>query len=838
MKTFTALIICLLIVTFCGTAYANPDVLEKLRKCEWGVDIKTVHSLYLMGDDALPFLIESLTNEDHEVRRGAVFYLQNYYPDPNALSALTVAFLHDTDSLVRSAAAKTMAGIDTEYTKRLMGKHLNADMETQKIATDVLLNLKDKRVIPTLVKRLQDANEQPRTRRYAAYALADFNDKRAVPLLLDILKYPDIIDGHILREVSEKLASIDDAQAIPTLLNAFDPNSTLARKGSNILSQRVVSALSQSGPSTLQALLEALKQTESKNVRQSILRVISGVNDPKLAPFFAKIYLETGNKKEDSLLKSAIVGALRNMGDEGFENLMHFARQKPDAAVLSALTSFNKKAAVDVVAGFALDRSSPLRYNAIGELTRFGGLRKAEISKYIQQLLTDSNPKVKILILDLIRQLKLTEVAPALKRSTQDPNEYIRNATFLVLDVLSGKQQLKLEVEPDQPQYDYGQPISLTYHLKNVSNHPIKIIIAPNIRLTERLDIQQPDGTPARYKGLHADFAGPRPDDYKTLLPGDELTDTITISQGTHWLHQSGKYTVNLHIIPWGGGIRYGFMAWPYRISTKVNIDIDPPTKDQVDAILERIDADDIVDAGRTYHQLCELNKSGLFPALKTRALIPLDKFSRYEPTSVAQWLGMRFIKLSKDELVPKCIEMIGEDGMVQVLTEIADARAIEPLRQMAIMGSAEASLALQQLGDDSTIKWCKQLGQRKLLHWKKEERAKGAEMLRILQQPSNIKRWSWEHQNAITVRWFYDKNDSPSLASNWAEIIEKAVTLEGLKELLKHEISAVRRGAAYELAYLGDKSGVHLIEPDLHANDVQTRMHARDTLLKLQSEK
>ena len=823
-------IIFLMIFMICVAAQSNPEILEKFKTTNFHNYDELVYDLYLMGDEAFPFLIKSLTDEDPKVRESTIYFLENYYQDARALSALSVVFLHGNDSWMRSKAADIMSGIDAEYTKRLMLKNLNADAQTQNNTINVFLRLKDKRVIPLLVERLEDPKTSPEKKKLAVYALADFKDKRAVPLLLDMLKDPDII------EVVEKLAGIDDKRAIPVLLNIFDPNSSLAKRGSNILVQKVTTAMSQSGQSSLQALLESLKQTESEDVRRSILRVIRNVRDPKLAPFFAKVYLETADKKENFALKSAIVEASKNMGTAGLENLLRFSRQKPNAAVLTALTSFNKKAAVDTVAAFALDRSSPLRYNAIGSLARFGSLHKAEISKYIPQLLADSTPKVKLLVLYLIRQMKLTEVAPALKQLTQDPDENIRNAAHIVLDILSGKTQLKLEVEPDQQQYDYGQPINLTYRLINVSKHPIKIIIVPNIRLTEELDIQKPDGTSATYKGIHADFAGPRRDDYKTLLPGDELTGTITVSQSTHWLHQIGRYTVNLHIIPWGGGIGYGFIALPYRISSKVQVDINPPTKDEVDAILERVDANNFGDVGRTYHQLCELNKSGLFPALKTRALIPLDKFGRYEPTSVAQWLGGKFIKLSKTELVTKCIEMIGEDGMVQVLTAIGDERAIEPMQMMAIIGSADAAFALQQFGDDKFVKWCSELAKRGLLHWKKEERVEAAETLRTLQQPSHFKPWSREHRNALTVQGFYEKNESPELTSNWAEIIEKAVTIPGLKALLKHEIPAVRRGAAYELAYLGDKSGVHLVEEDLHANDVETRMHARKVLSELKS--
>ena len=810
MKPRTKWIICLLIVSLCGSVQANPEILEKFRTSSHRDDYKLVYDLYLMGDEALPFLIKNITNEDRQVRERAIHCLQQYYPHPPALSALTVVFLHGTDNWVRYKAAWTIAAIDAEYTKRLMGKHLNADAVTKRIVIEVLLGLKDERVIPFLVEMLENPKISPERRRFAVYGLADFNDKRAVPALLNLLKFSDnVVDRMSKQQVIENLARIDDVRTIPILMEVIDPNSYLGKRFSNSISHKVISALSQSGPARLQALLEVLNQTESKDVRQSIFRVLREVRDPKLVPIIGKIYLEIGDsdQKKDADLRSAIVHALLNMGDEGFEMLMRVTQQKPDAAVLNALTSFNKKEAVDAVAAFALDKSSPLRYYAIGDLAQFGGLWKEEISKYIPQLLADSNPKVKFLIFDIIHQLKLTDAALTLKRLTQDPDENIRNAAHLVLDVLSGKTQLKLEIEPDKQKYDYEEPIKLTYRLINVSNHPIKISIMPNIRLTEQLEILHPDGTRARYIGLHADFFGPRPEDYKTLRPGDELTDTISISQGTHWLHQTGRYTVNLHIIPWDSGTRWGFIAWPYRISSKVHINIEPPTTDQVDALLIRFDAGGFDSMGKTYHQLSELNKSGLFP------------------------------KLKNDALVLKYIEMLPDRGAIKVLTELGDDRAFKPLQQIAINGLPETALALKQLGDDKTVKWCTELAKRKLIHYNKEEREKGAEMIRTLQQPSKIKQWSREHQNALTVQGFYNNNDSPSLAANWADIIEKAVTLDGLKELIEHDIPVVRRGAAYELAYLGDKSGVHLIEQDLHANEKDTRMHARSTLLKLQSD-
>ncbi len=826
MKCGITWILCLLMVAGCGQTHAKLDLLEQLRTTDNSIGPSVVNDLYLMGDNRLPFLIQTLRDENQYGRQKAVSLLANYYADPNALSALTTTFLHDTDDQIRGSAAWAIASIDTEYAKQLMVKHLNSDVKTQEIVVDLLSKLKDERVIPKLIERLEDPKASPETRRSAAYALAAFKNRRALPVLLDMLDKPESQGSALIKSIIH----IGDEQTIPRLLSLHD-----SAIGSDIAHE-----LPQFGVAIVPPLLEMLAQTEpgdieSMNVRSWIFHILHNIRTLESASFFESVCLETN----DPELQSVMVGILQNMGTEGLVCLLNIAQQKPNPTVLGALTTYNKTVAVDAIAAHALDESSLFRVEAIQLLASFGGLWKAAVSKHISRLLADPSSNVKLVTIDLIRQLRLTEAIPALKQLTQDPDENIRNAAHLVLDILSGQANWKLEIETDQQQYDYGQPITLTYRLTNVNKYPIKIEIVPNIRLIAGLGIQQPDGTSARYHGVHADFFfPPELEDYKTLHPGDELAGTISISQHTYWLHQQGKYTVNLHIAPrgWDSGIRHGFLAWPYTITSKVDFNIAPPTTKQLDAMLARIDAGDITYPGKTYHQLCELNKSGLFPVLKTRALIPLDSISNSEPTSMAQWLGEYFLTLSNTELVPKCVEILPDAAMIEVLGTLGDTRAIEPLRQSAIGGSMVAALTLQELGDDSIVKWCTELAQRKLRHWKKEERVKGAEMLRILQQPpSNMKQWSWDHRNALTVRGFYDENDSPTLTSDWAEIIEKAVTLEGLKELLEHAIPVVRRAAAYELAYLGNISGVDLIQQDLDANDTDTRQHARETLLKLQ---
>ena len=902
-------LIFLFIVAMCGTTHANPDVLEKLRSSENHIIcLDSVRDLFLMEDDAIPFLIQTLSDENENARQGAAYLLENYFGDPSALSALSVTFLHNTDNKIRNTAARAIANIDAEYARDFMAKHLDADVGTQKIVLDVLVNLKDRRVIPKLVERLKDTE----SREDAAYALADFKDKRAIPILIDILNDPEIQDWTLERVVM-KLAHIDDEQTIDILLKFLDPNTDIAKGRIHSWEDWVIEALSRSGPAIVPLLLKMLEQSEPGYVRNEISGMFRALRNPKLVPVLEKAYLEIYLEIDDfshrlELIK-VLTAALTNMGTEGFEALLRLMKQKPDADVLQALTTYNSKAAIEAVADFALGKFKlsyenqdpesgievftlhglpPLRQVAIRGLSSFGDLGKAEVSKYIPQLLTDPEPKVKLLTLDLIKQMQLIEFASALKPLTQDIDENVRNAALIVSDILSGKTQLKLEVEPDQQQYDYGQPIKLTYRLKNVSNRPIKIggrawgpvvrhVHRPQILNTDgnsvgydciditlanyehlhvdiftlegiRIEILNPDGTSARssyddFDYINVELWGLDTGDYKTLNPGEELSDTITLSERTHWLHQIGRYTTHLHIIPYGNEIPYSTdIAWSNRISSTVHFTINPPTTKQVKTILKRIDAGRIYyESHKTYHQLWELDKTGLFPALKTRALVPLDKIGGPGSVFWARRLGPKFLELSNKELVPKCIEMLPHSAMKIILGNSGGRRAIKPLRSLAIEGSARAAAALQELGDTQTVKWCQEHAQRKLRHWNKEKRVEGAEMLSTLKQKFDIdqgytQQWFPTHRS-LKTRGFYSQNDSPTLASNWAEIVEKAGTMQGLKALLEHPIPAVRLGAAYELAYLGDKSGVHLIEEDLHANELEIRNQARDTLLKLHSE-
>ena len=912
-------ILCLLMVTACGVTQTNLNTLEKLRSThqrQWNEWHNIGYDLMLMGDDAVPFLIQTLTDENLKARqwmsesesvcRRVMYFLEEYYPDTRALPALTQVFLSDASQHLRWRAAVVIAGIDAKYARQLMNEHLDGDMETQGVAFDILEMLGDKRVPSMRVSALVSRLENPETRRKAAFALAERKDKRAVPVLLEMLDDKEL---RYKKDVIIALARIGDKRAIPVLLNVLNDLNPriniyfkervlngLAQTGderaipvllnflnfdSVNLDHEVVRVINAFGPSIVPPLLERMKQTESHKIQDRIAHGLKRVHHPELAPIYEQVYLET----EDSGVESSMLEAFANMGAVGFEYLLKLAKQKPDYRALHRLSTYNGAAVVDAVAGLALDESYPFRSKAINALGLFGELWKAEISEHIPRLLTDTDPvvilntlyliqelkmtesweaeiaehvqhllmdadpEVKFRTIRLIKHLKIIEMIPALQKLTQTANAQIRNAAHNVLAVLSQATPLKISVEMNRQRYDYGQPVDLTYHITNVSAHPITICTFGMSMVDEflKLEIQLPDGTFGEYYGPRAYLVPPSREDYQTLKSGDELTVTASVSE-FYWLYQPGRYTIQIRFYPADDGLEFGFLAWIRTLTApKVHFDIEPPTAEQFNTMLARIDAERITEATRpqtieTCHQLGELQRPEAIPALKKLALMHPD-------LGLGEHVLSALAKFSNHpELTPMWIRTleVGNLGSVhrmaiKALGASGDSRAIEPLWRTAYRNSnytIEAVLALQQLGDDSSVEWFRNSAWRKLQDWYKIERKNGTQMLRQL-QPRRNERQSRRNQppdpqQVLTDAWFSAIIHDRQIGVKWVVAGAKTVTLTDVEGLLKHPNPKIQRSAAYALARLGNASGAHLIQSDLYANNVHTRLRARRALLSI----
>ncbi len=431
----------------------------------------------------------------------------------------------------------------------------------------------------------------------------------------------------------------------------------------------------------------------------------------------------------------------------------------------------------------------------------------------------------------------------------------------MVYDILHDRPALELTIEMDQQQYDYLQPITLTYHITNISEYPIYIALYKSLASRYvKLKIQQPDGTLAKYVGPIAKLIGLTYDNIQTLQPGDEITGTIQILK-SYDLFQPGHYTVELDILPGLRGFitkevnlpvnnksssyrkfRTGVLTWSNTLtSPKTFVQIDPIPNDIFNDMIESIDPQVITeensgDIVKTCHQLAEIGKPEGVAAIKKLALMEAESpgdFRYHIKHSVHHFL----FKFPDPELVQAWIENfnVGYNmhTRIEALGASGDVRAIEPLKRITLNNSnysTKAALALQQLGDESGVKWLRKIAFRKLRHWKEDERQSGAGILALLDSPDKH-----IYYPLISLRNPQFYADNYELHLKWEIIHEKAASIDGLKELLNYENLIIRHAAAYELAYLGDKTGIDLIHQDLHANESATRMHARDTLSKLQ---
>lgn len=882
-------IICLFLVILCVRSFARPNILEKLRTGVWDArHSEDRYNLAMMGDDAARFLVQVLSDRNEHASRLAYSLLDEYYAVPSILPDLAMLFQQNTDKSIRSSAIHLICSIDQNYARILIEPYLeNPEMED--ILVSVLTILKDKRAIPLLHKRL----DLPDKRRKAALALADFKDVRSVPILLEILD-DQKTHGWYRENTIEKLAKIGDVHTIPLLLNFLGENYRI----SGIITRALVQ-LEPSAVFPILSKLEELEAAEPSNKKSKILEILSNQTNPKLIPSYEKALLETN----DSTIDFALSKALSNMGNKGFDSLLRILQQKQNIMVLSLLSTYQHQAALDTFSSLALDKKHPLRIYAIQALLRYGDLRKVEVSQYIATLLSDTKPKEKLVIIellfslfgdswnaaiykhlsqllanvdqeirfltiDLIRRKNITVMEPVLKQILQTVKGNTRDAAQLVYDHLNEKSQLQLEITMSQHQYDSGEPISLSYRITNVSNHPIKMAFYNLPTISLNLKIQQPDKSYAIYIGPHYALRSLSIDDYHSIKPEDSITGKIPISK-YYKLSQTGLYTVQLHISPVNGGLilpskfsssdkeipqdkkeKSRFIAWSDTlISSEIPFQIKAPPLHRINQMitsvdLELITEENIKEVSKTCRQLATIGTHDTIAAIKGIAMIEITSSNDFL-YNLKLYAGQLLLKYPDTDLVPTWIEFIKrkrKDPMsdyteyLHTLGRSGDERAIEPLRQIAFRHAnyglpEKAALALQQLGDNSAVEWFKKVAYRKLRHCDKDERNKGVMILNRLYPKKE--RASVKLHNLKKPK-FYAKHYN--LYLNWEEIREKASTPEGLKQLYKNQNPDIKKSAAYELAYRGDSTGIHLVQEDLHANESSIRMHARETLANLQS--
>lgn len=359
-------------------------------------------------------------------------------------------------------------------------------------------------------------------------------------------------------------------------------------------------------------------------------------------------------------------------------------------------------------------------------------------------------------------------------------------------------------------------------------------------------------------------------------------------------LYQTGRYSIQLKLSfsPWkpntapknankeispplGRQIKSNLMAWEKTlISPKDFFEIREPTPLKYNSMLAMLDPNNInkYNIKQLEHvcfQLGELRKPDAIDPLTmlSTSQINVKSSSRsrlgvsahrallnYTDTDMTQlWLQILNRQNIYNDIVSDVIYKLHTTEDKQDIKPILDTFLHSRNKSVSI----ELALILSQLGDDSCLQWLKSVANRQLRSSDRNIRISAAIMLSHLnnahdgfRMPISIKddmpivktdkktaliKQVWFTSNIEHVRlgnpWFYVEYYDTDI--DITKIQKKAETVDGLKELLDHNNINVQRAAAYDLAALGDKSGVSLIERDLHANDSAPRIHARKILQK-----
>lgn len=511
--------------------------------------------------------------------------------------------------------------------------------------------------------------------------------------------------------------------------------------------------------------------------------------------------------------------------------------------------------------------------------------KDAALPKHLKQLLTDNDPTIRLRVIQLFQITKPIELKPVLSELIETSDEFIQDAAYTAWHALSEKSPLRLNIEINQERYAYGEPIELRYTLVNTSIYPVKVLNLPSTGteartpedlISRNIEIQQPDGTLGGYVGKLPEKITepqqppqfhqlgrsviirewvPKPEDYKTLQPGDKLTGTIPV----HGLYQSGKHTLKCPVLGWT------------LVKTELHFHIEPPKAAQLNAMLARIDIERIVETdldkvAKACQQLGELRIPKAIPALKNLVLYNPEYTSNSDQENYAKSFAIHEVKraaiealekFSDPDLTPMWIEFLESGWWIRTAIKkvemSGDTRAVKPLQRIAFGNMDKeiriaAAFALKKLGDSSGVEWFRRIAQRQLQSRYPTERSDGVSMLTKLYPQYNNAKPSW-YLSTTYRSWFVPRsfpwplwnlvdNRDPDIVENWEQINKKAENISGLKKLLAHTNPDVQRAAAYELAYFGDASGVHLIQQDLTAaNDAETRMGARGALFQIQTD-
>ncbi len=832
-----------LIIGIFGYANANKEITIKDKLCSPDQEVwaRVGYDLAIMNDnDALDILLNALRDQNELARLHAIAFLDRYN-DKRILPALQERFLSDKEA-IRIEAGRTIASIDPRYASNLFISQLQKPGDTigKNISVQLLSEMEDIRVIPFLLQRLED----PNTRKDSAIKLARFRNKRAVPILVEMLTSGN---GYAQENILKSLIRIGDPSCIPDIMNnrQIMPMFIKILSDQNYISPEFGMAVVDS----FLKLLEGKSRSERWKLQERIIEILKNIKDPSLAPIYGKLFLES----ERNSPFQDIAYLLADMGTDGIPYLLDGTKiERTYKKAFSALGSYNDKMIVYEVTQLALNKFYPFRTTAIDTLSDFGYIWRKSVISTLVTLLRERNPKIRLQVLRVIERLELREMAGIIRPLANDKDQQVRTAVICILDSFNNNPPVKLEIKLNKKSYGYDKPIILEYRITNsadhdiyISNHGTEVADAIQGTAIEPPLIFKSDGELLPYKGPSVDLGTPNKNSYQILHPKEFISGKIEITK-FYEIYQPGFYTIKLKYSPLGDGIEYGIWSWKWKLeSNELTFRVKHPSRWRFMKILRNAKLSNADDETTFYEALKACKKLG---ELRSKlGISDLKKIAFYKPSDDSNIIKFRkdelsysaLTALSKTEskiLIPDWIKLLKEEDTkkreiaLDALVRLKHPVAIETLRhQVFDYGSSPAGPAfkLKELGYNDGIEWINKIMTKKIKHWNVEESYKAVMTLREIRSTRGVR-------EALTSREMRIRE----IGYFWLQEIATDIGVDRLKEMLKDINRNVKIASAYQLARLGDTSGLDLIRQDLNAVSVETRERARNIIIELYKNK